>query len=90
MTKLAPRLDSQVLRRAISTLPLLEQVAIHLRFWEEMEIEEIAELCQISWDRADQLVSRGLTRLKRVLSEKGIRELKNLAASEAGTPIVAA
>lgn len=53
---------------AVTELSSSAQRAIFLRFWENYEIEEIANELNISWDQADQLLENALTDLKLRLS----------------------
>jgi DNA-directed RNA polymerase specialized sigma24 family protein len=54
---------------AVSGLSAAAQRAIYLRFWENYEIEEIANELRISWDQADRLIENALKILRLQLSK---------------------
>ncbi len=55
----------------ISKLPANQRLALEMRYLEEKTFDEIAKTLQTSESNIRQLVSRGLKRLKELLTEKG-------------------
>ena len=41
-----------------------ELIAIYCRYWENMTIEEISNVINLSWDATDKLIEAALTQLK--------------------------
>ena len=56
--------DYLVVRRAMDELPLIEKLAIELRFFHNFSIEEISRLLRVGWDEAEDLVESALQILK--------------------------
>ena len=52
------------LSEALSKLEANERIAIYLRFWENLSIQEIAQFMKLSWDSVDQLISAALEFLR--------------------------
>ncbi len=48
-------------------LPLLDEdqrIAVHLRFWENLSIQEISNFMNISWDLANEIIEDSILELK--------------------------
>jgi DNA-directed RNA polymerase specialized sigma24 family protein len=55
------------LPRLSEALPKLEdneRIAIYLRFWENLSIQEIAQFMKLPWDPVDQLINTALEFLR--------------------------
>lgn len=53
-----------LLRVLLPTLSQQARIAIQLRFWDNMAIQEIAELLELSWDQADRLIEESIQQLR--------------------------
>jgi RNA polymerase sigma factor (sigma-70 family) len=60
----------EVLHECLGKLEDKEKLVIHLRFWEALEIPQIAQLLDMSWDHVDQLLDQSVGRLRLMLSEE--------------------
>lgn len=56
--------DYLVVRRAMDDLPLLEKLAVELRFFHNFSIEEISRFLRIGWDEASSILDESLLILK--------------------------
>jgi hypothetical protein len=56
--------DYLVVRRAMDDLPLLEKLAVELRFFHNFSIEEISRFLRIGWDEASSMLDESLLILK--------------------------
>lgn len=63
--------DSQAVAKALTILGIEHREALVLRFREEMTIQEVADALDISLSAAKMRISRGLARIRRILSENG-------------------
>lgn len=66
-----PEFSESMLRNLKQELALLDKnqrLAIHYRFWEEMSIEEIAEMLKLSWEEAYELIGNTINHLRKNLS----------------------
>jgi len=72
--------DLKILRSLLPTLSLNEQNAIRLRFWENMSINEIATMLDLSWSAADRLIEDSIQKL-RLGFEKVYRDQAHSIAS---------
>ena len=52
------------LRMLLPTLSQQARIAIQLRFWENMTIQEIAGLLEVSWEQADRLIEDSIQQLR--------------------------
>lgn len=55
----------QLLKTLLPKLKRIQILAIYFRYWENLLIEEIAEILNLSWDEADQLIETSLKELRR-------------------------
>ena len=53
-----------LLRTLLPKLSQQAQIAIQLRFWENMAIQEIACLLEMSWEQADRLIEESVQHLR--------------------------
>lgn len=53
-----------LLRMLLPTLSQQARIAIQLRFWENMTIQEIAGLLELSWEQADRLIEESVQQLR--------------------------
>ncbi len=60
------RTDANIslLRILLPTLSRQARIAIQLRFWENLTIQEIAGLLEVSWDQADRLIEDSIQQLR--------------------------
>ena len=56
--------DVETLRRLLSELNEDGFMALHLRFWENMAIQEIAKLIGKSWNETDRLIENSIKELR--------------------------
>ena len=56
--------DIRILRRLLTSLERDAKIAIHLRFWENMTVQEIAFLLDMSWESTDQLIEKTIANLR--------------------------
>lgn len=61
------------LHAAIGNLDPLKRAVLHLRFWENMEIAEIAKATRLQWSEADWLIDLAVSELRQTLSGSTIR-----------------
>jgi RNA polymerase sigma-70 factor (sigma-E family) len=59
--------DRLILRRALAAVPTRQRAVVVLRFWEDLSVEETAELLGISVGTVKSQASRGLETLRRLL-----------------------
>lgn len=52
------------LSEALPKLEANERIAIYLRFWENLSIQEIAQFMKLSWHSVDQLINTALEFLR--------------------------
>lgn len=57
------------LKVLLPKLPRKARIAIQLRFWENMTIEEISNFLRLSWDQADQLIENSIKALREKMEE---------------------
>lgn len=76
------RTDANIslLRILLPTLSRQARIAIQLRFWENLTIQEIAWLLELSWEQADRLIEDSIQQLRDGF-EKFSREQSVQAAS---------
>jgi DNA-directed RNA polymerase specialized sigma24 family protein len=48
----------------------IELVAIYCRYWENMTIEEISKVIQLSWDSTDALIEGALLQLRTHMAQE--------------------
>jgi RNA polymerase sigma factor (sigma-70 family) len=60
--------DRLILRRALAAVPARQRAVVVLRFWEDLSVEETAELLGISAGTVKSQAARGLATLRRRLS----------------------
>jgi len=65
--------DLKILRGLLPTLSLDERVAIQMRFWDDMTVEEIASALDLSWQAADRLIEDSIQKLRQGF-EKAYRD----------------
>ena len=63
--------DSGEISHLIQNLPEMQKRAIELRYFEEQSFEDIAKSLNISAPNARQILSRGIKRLKQLITERG-------------------
>lgn len=63
--------DAEAVGRALAALSLEQREALVLRFKEELTMRDIADSLGISLSGAKMRISRGLNRIRRILSEDG-------------------
>ncbi len=56
------------LKLELALLDKNQRLAIHYRFWEEMSVEEIAEMLKLSWEEAYALIGDTINHLRKNLS----------------------
>ncbi|MEV8114522.1 SigE family RNA polymerase sigma factor [Streptomyces xiamenensis] len=74
----APSTDSTLkvtLLQALAQLPPLDRTVLVLRFWEDMSVEQTAEMMRTSSSAVRTRSSRALTKLRGVLGASGLAEL---------------
>lgn len=68
---LCPKLDfhpiSMELHECLIRLEPLQKFVIHLRFWEELEVAQIASIIGKGWDETDHLLENTLTVLRAMI-----------------------
>lgn len=64
---MATRITHKRLRAEIRKLDEYEQIALHLRMWENLLIYDIAAILNLSWDETDKLIENALVQLRRNL-----------------------
>jgi len=57
------------LHAALKELRPLQRIVLHLRFWENREIAEIARLTRMRWSDIDHLIESTLTELRPMLGK---------------------
>lgn len=62
--------DQQGLRKALAALPEDQREALLMKYWQDLEYEEMSKRTGVSEEALYQRVCRGLKRLREVLSEK--------------------
>ena len=60
----------QLLRLCLSELEPAQKLALELRFWEQLKIEQIAIIMRTTWDQTDQLLERTFRQLREMLTER--------------------
>ncbi len=60
------------LHECLKELNEKQQQALHLRFWENFSIEEIAKEMRVSWYFANELIENGISSLKEKFKDRGI------------------
>lgn len=58
------------LRECLERLAPKKRLLIHLRFWEQRTIEEIATSLRTSWGEVDKLINEAFRELKAMLIER--------------------
>lgn len=56
--------DVEIVRAGMSHLTTCERQILIYRFWEEITIEEIAELLEMEWDEVNNSIESALLNLK--------------------------
>ncbi len=66
LTQTAKRSEENIklLRLLLPTLSQQARIAIQLRFWDNMTIQEIAGLLELSWEQADRLIEESVQQLR--------------------------
>ena len=77
-SSLMKRQRAEIIWEELKRLPLRDQAVIRLRYSREMTLREIGEELQVNESRACQLHQLALTRLKRALSKRGVRDFSHL------------
>jgi RNA polymerase sigma factor for flagellar operon FliA len=72
------RQRSQVIVEEIERLPARYRAVVRLRYSREMTLREIGALLSVNESRACQIHQRALSRLKRALSNRGVKHLSHL------------
>lgn len=57
----------EILHRHLLTLPMRQQLAIQLRFWENCSIAQVAWIMEVSWNEADRLIESAVESLRKKL-----------------------
>ena len=65
--------DLKILRGLLPMLALDERVAIQMRFWDDMTVEEIASALDLSWQATDRLIEESIQKLRQGF-EKAYRD----------------
>lgn len=80
--QLCPRSGNQELieplHDCLAMLPSEQKLILHLRFWEDLEISQIAEVTHLSWDRVDSILRKTIADLRRMLERR--RDAQSAAA----------
>jgi DNA-directed RNA polymerase specialized sigma24 family protein len=71
----------QLLHVCMSDLEPAQKLALELRFWEQMKIEQIALIMKTTWDEVDQLLERTFLELRQMLTERLMAEAAALDAA---------
>ena len=67
----------EAVKDVMKTMPQREQYIIHLRFWGNHSIDDIARITGLTWNRVDQILNQVFTHLRAILSEnKNFRRSK--------------
>jgi RNA polymerase sigma factor for flagellar operon FliA len=69
---------SAVIVEEIERLPARYQAVVRLRYTREMTLRQIGVLLSVNESRACQIHQRALSRLKRALSNRGVKHLSHL------------
>jgi RNA polymerase sigma factor for flagellar operon FliA len=77
-SSLMKRQRAEIIWEELKRLPLRDQAVIRLRYSREMTLREIGEELNVNESRACQLHQLALTRLKRALSKRGVRDFSHL------------
>jgi RNA polymerase sigma factor (sigma-70 family) len=65
-------IQSQVIQKALFSLPARQREAIHLKYFQEMSNQEIADLMEINYQSVINFIQRGLSQLSENLILKDI------------------
>ena len=72
-------IQSQVIQKALLSLPARQREAIHLKYFEELSNQQIADLMEINYQSVINFIQRGLSQLSDNLKLNGIsRKLYSL------------
>ncbi len=77
-SSLLKRQRAEIIWEELKRLPPRYQAVIRLRYSREMTLKEIGDELQVNESRACQLHQAALTRLKRALSKRGVRDFSHL------------
>ncbi|MES1260967.1 MAG: sigma-70 family RNA polymerase sigma factor [Acidobacteriota bacterium] len=69
---------AKIIREELQRLPARDRAVIRLRYSREMTLREIGEELHVNESRACQLHQGALSRLKRALSSRGVRDFSHL------------
>lgn len=58
---------NEALHACMAKLKPVQRLAIQLRFWEELEIEQMAVVLNMSWSAVDQLLESTFVELRKLL-----------------------
>ena len=62
------------LHSCLEELEATQQIAIQLRFWEELTIEQIADELGLSWDQVNRLIEFTLVQLRTKIGEHTLED----------------
>lgn len=68
------------LHQILSRLNWRHRCAIHLRFWEDHSILQIAKILSLSWQEADNLIEEALRELRKEIKRLNSKSNAQLAA----------
>lgn len=71
----------RTLHRFLQDLQYQERVAIRLRYWENLSIQEIASVMELSWDATTKLIDLAIMKLRARFYELEWQKERQLAAS---------
>jgi DNA-directed RNA polymerase specialized sigma24 family protein len=71
----------QLLHASLSDLEPAQKLALELRFWEEMNIEQIATIMKTTWNEVDELLERTFLELRKMLNQRLMTEAAALEAA---------
>ena len=71
----------RTLHRFLQDLQYRERIAMRLRFWENLSIQEIASALELSWDATNQLIEMSIMKLRARFDELERQKVRLLAAS---------
>jgi RNA polymerase sigma factor for flagellar operon FliA len=77
-TGIMNRQRSEVIGEEIDRLPAKYRAVVRLRYSREMTLRQIGQVLSVNESRACQIHQRALSRLKRALSNRGVKHLSHL------------
>lgn len=66
--------DRDEMWNALASLPSRQRITVVLRFYEDLTVEETAEVLGVSQGTVKSNTSRGLAKLERMLTSKGVQQ----------------